>query len=292
MMPLVGDTEILPIRLAAARFVAKVEQDGTAELDVLTSNLFKAIRPRYLAWLSAIGAGAALFVLAIAFALFAAFDGPQNGNLPMIALSIIALGWFALLAAWRWFQYGFGWVRTPLPALYANADGATSKNIDLFFGVLQRDTKLRAFYYTRVGTKSPVRRQYFFGRLRALMLSEHDWIREPVFAPTGLWFARELYIEADVTALIVQAHAKPKAGGRPKEIDYEAVALRLIEHPALKDIDPAKHGAETRVMELIRGVCEAGSPSQPDLRVPEDTGLREFAKKILAAMQKNRISEK
>lgn len=292
MTPLVGDTEILPIRLAAARFVAKVEQDGTAELDALTSNLFKAIRPRYLAWLTAIGAGAALFLLAIAYALFDAFDGPQSGNLPMIALSIIALGWFALLAAWRWFQYGFGWVRTPLSALYPNADGATSKNIDLFFGVLQRDTKLRAFYYTKVGIRSPVRRQYFFGRLRVLMLSEHDWIREPVFAPTGLWFARELYIEADVTALIAQAHAKPKAGGRPKEIDYEAVALRLIEHPALKDIDPAKHGAETRVMELIRSVCEAGSVSQPDLRVPEDTGLREFAKKILAAMQKNRKTEK
>ncbi len=291
MTPGVGEPEILPIRLVAARFVAKVEQDGTAELETLTSNLFKTIRPRYLAWLTAIGAGAALFLLAIAYALFAALDGPQSGNLPMIALSIFALGWFALLAAWRWFQYGFGWARTPLPAIYANADGAISKNIDLFFGVLQRDTKLRAFYYTRIGTKSPVRRQYFFGRLRVLMLSEHDWIREPVFAPTGLWFARELYIEADVTALIAQAHAKPKAGGRPKEIDYEAIALRLIEQPGLEDIDPDKYGAETQIMELIRSVCVANDAGRTDLRVPEGTELRKFAKKIHAAIQKNRISE-
>ncbi|MEP7348480.1 MAG: hypothetical protein ABI668_00860 [Sphingorhabdus sp.] len=290
MTPVAGETEILPIRLAAARFVAKVEQDGAAELDALTSNLFKAIRPRYLAWLITVGTGAALFLLAIAYALFAAFGGPQSGNIPMIALCIIALGWFALLAAWRWHQYGFGWARTPLTATYANTDSAIRKNIDLFFGVLQRDTKLRAFYYTRSGTKSHVRRQYFFGRLRVLMLSEHDWIREPVFAPTGLWFARELYIEADVTALIAQAHAKPKAGGRPKEIDYEAIMLRLIEHPSLKDIDPAKHGAETRIMELIRGICETGSASQPDLRVPEDTALRDFAKKFVAAMQQNRLS--
>ena len=287
-----GEVEILPIRLVAARFVAKHEKDGTDDLAALTSDVFAAIRPRYLAWLLVLGVGAAFSLLAIALSVTAIFSEPTNSNWPYFTISAFALGWFVLLLVWRWFQYGFGWVQVPLPAIYAKNDSLFAKNLDLFFEVLQRDTKLRAFYYDRSGRQRFVRRQHFFGRLRVLMLAEHGWIREPVFSPSGLWFARELFIEADVTALIAQAKAKPKAGGRPKEIDYEAIALRLLEHCSLKNFDHSQNHAETRMMELIRDVCMADEDQQTDLRVPEGTELRKFTKKILSGIEKNRSLKK
>lgn len=292
MMIVAGEVEILPIRLIAAHFIAKVEKDGTDDLAALTSHIFDAIRPRYLVWLLALGFGAAFSLLAVALSVTAIFSLPSSSNWPYFTIAVSAFGWFALLSIWRWFQYGFGWVQAPLPAIYAKAGSAVVKNLDLFFGVLQRDSKLRAFYYNRSGRKCYVRRQYFFGRLRALMLSEHSWIREPVFSPAGLWFGRELFLEADVTSLIIQAKAKPRAGGRPKEIEYESIALRLLEHSALKEFDHSQNHAETRMMELIRDACMADDDQQTDLRVPEDTELRKFAKKVLSSVEKNRASTK
>lgn len=289
MTPVEGQIEVLPIRHVAARFIAKVERDGIDELDTLTSNTFKHIRPTYLAWLFVVGIGAALTLTAIVASLVVAVAGQSDSNAPAVVTGILAFGWIAALETWRWFQYGFGWLRTPLPAIYVSADSALTKNIDRFFGAMQRDTKLRAFYNTRSGAKRFVNRQHFFGRLRVLMLSEHDWIRKPVFSPTGLWFARELFIEADVAALIAQAQAKPKAGGRPKDFDYAAIALTLIERSELRDIRPGERGAEARIMTLIRDVTD-GHPT--GVTVPEVTQLPEFAKQILAAIEKNRTTGK
>lgn len=147
---------------------------------MLTSSIFDAIRPRYLAWLLALGFGVAFSLLAFALSVTAIFSGQSNSNWSYFTIAIFAFGWFALLYIWRWFQYGFGWIQVPLPAIYEKMDSLIAKNLDLFFEVLQRDSKLGAFYYARSGRKCYVNRQYFFGRLRGLMLSEHSWIREPV----------------------------------------------------------------------------------------------------------------
>ena len=64
--------------------------------------------------------------------------------------------------------------------------------------------------------------------------------------------------------------------------------LALIEHPALRAIDPDEYRAETAVMDLVRGRCEPGDDHDNDIRVPENTRLREFAKDIVAAVKINR----
>lgn len=288
MKLVLGEIEILPIRLVAARFVAKVEKDGAAELEGQTTRLFDHIRPKYLVWLLAVGFGTGFTLFVIAFSVFAIFTQPSSNDWPFIAIAISVLVWIALLATWRWFQYGFGWVRTALPAIYANSDKLAATNIDLFFGILQRDTKLRAFYYTRNGAKRYVRRQFFFGRLRVLMLSEHRWIRELAFSPTGLWFSRELFIEADVGALIAQAKAKPNPGGRPQQYDQTEIVLALLEHPKTRQFDVDEAHAITRVEKLIISVCDACDEHDNDIPLPAKTEFDKIAKRVLAAIKKNR----
>lgn len=99
-------------------------------------------------------------------------------------------------------------------------------------------------------------------------------------------------MEVDVAALIAQAKAKPKSGGRPKEIDYEAILLALIEDDRLRAIKPNERSSETQVMKLIHNVCDACDEHDRNIRVPESTELRAFAKKVIAAIEKNRSAQK
>lgn len=110
-----------------------------------------------------------------------------------------------------------------------------------------------------------------------------------VLPPIGFWFDGEIEIEAEPEAIIAALKATPNPGGRPVEIDYTAVALLLIEHPKLKEIEPGRHGAETQVMKLIR---DTSVEQQLDIRVPENTKLREFAGEIIAAIKNNRAKQK
>jgi hypothetical protein len=64
--------------------------------------------------------------------------------------------------------------------------------------------------------------------------------------------------------------------------------LALIEHPALRAIDPDEYRAESAVMDLIRDRCEPSEDHDNDIRVPENTRLRAFAKNIVAAVKINR----
>ena len=100
---------------------------------MLTSSIFDAIRPRYLAWLLALGFGVAFSLLAFALSVTAIFSGQSNSNWSYFTIAIFAFGWFALLYIWRWFQYGFGWIQVPLPAIYEKMDSLIAKNLDLFF---------------------------------------------------------------------------------------------------------------------------------------------------------------
>ena len=287
-----GEVEVLSLRRVAARFIARNEQDGLDALDAITSSSFAKVRWRYRLWMFAVFVATLVFGTALAVSVIIAIGDPAYGNLMIGAVLILLFLYYAVVSSWRWFQYGVGFERKPRLALYVDTDSTTAKNLDRFFRIMQRETTRRAFYEFGSGSQRDVNRQQFYGRLRVLMLSEHDWVREPVFSPKGMWFTRELFMKADVASLIAQAQAKPKAGGRPKQFDYEAILLELIEHPALSALDPDEYGSESRVMTLIHRLCDASDEHDTDIRVPEPTELRVFAKKVLDAVRKNRIRKK
>ena len=292
MTPTPSAVEVLSLRRVAARFIAKNEQDGLDILDGVTSAVFARIRSRYRLWLFAAFAATLVFVSAIVAAVVVAIADPVYGDLLIVAVPVLLLVYFLVLSSWRWVQYRSIIGLAPQLAVYANADITTAKNLDRFFGIMQRETTPQSFWRTQSGHRRDVNRRQFFGSLRVLMLSEHDWVREPVFSPKGMRFARELFIEADIATLIVQAQAKPKAGGRPKVYDEAAMLLAVIEHPALAAIAPGKHGAESQTMNLIRDACQADRDGTSDIAVPEVTQLRARAKQVLGAIEKNRLRQK
>lgn len=283
MMPPSGDIEVLTVRRVAARFLARDEQDGLDELDEITSGLFGIIRARYLLWLAAVSIATVVLIGAIVVAVAFAFAKSSVSNTATETALACAVVFGAVLLFWRFFQYGIGFVRTPRPAIYPEADKTSAKNLDRFFGVVQRETSPRAFFYERSGTKHFLDRRYFFGSLRALLLAEHRWVREPVFSPDGMWFGREVFLEVDVAALIARAQAKPKASGRPKTYDYTDAVMSLIEHPEIRSIEPGKRGDQTRVLALLEAwyVAKRITP-------PSEGQLRNYAQQVLNVVRKNR----
>ena len=280
------------LRLIAARVLNRDTEEGLEELDRIAGGIDVAIRRRYIICATLFLLFGILFTASMINCVGLLLTGGPVTDYDLLVVFLFGVGSLVPILIWRSYQYAIGQVRIPKTPIYANANKASITSLEKLFAHLQRKNAPQTYVYRRNGTRRDLDRRQYFGSLRGLLLAEDPNVRSGCMPPHGFWLSQLIYIDADPDALIKAINAKPKAGGRPKEIDYEAIMLRLIEHPALKDIDPAKHGAETRVMEMIRGVCETGSASQPDLRVPEDTALRDFAKKIAAAMLKNRISEK
>lgn len=179
--PEVSEIEVVSLRHVAARFISKNEQDGLEELGKITSALFEEIKLRYQLWAFACVLAAIMFGLAVAISLFTTFALPSQSALASAITGLIGLIWAAVIFSWYCFQYGFHPVKKVLPAKYATPDSPAAKNIDLFFSVLQPDTRLKAFYLIRAGLKRYVGREYFFGRFRVLMLSEYDKVRGLMF---------------------------------------------------------------------------------------------------------------
>jgi hypothetical protein len=190
---------------------------------------------------------------------------------------------FGTIFYWRHFQYGFKLDGGPIPkahpAIYGDADKATVETLEKLFTYLAMRTSPQAYYD----------RKFFLGSLRGLLLSSEASGRAIVLPPYGFWFSHEIKIEAEPEVIIAALKATPNTGGRPVEIDYKAIALLLIEHPKLKNIEPGRHGDETQVMNLIR---DTRAEQQPDIRVPEGTKLREFTREIMAAIKNNRAKQK
>ena len=296
MTPPAGNIEVLSLRRVAARFLARNEHDGLDELNEITAVLFGKILLRYVLWLVAVSITIVIFAGAVVVAVIAAIKMPSYSTAYTAIAACCAIVLGATLLQWRFFQYGFFLVSKPRAALYPSADTTSAKNIDRFFSVVQRETSPRAFYYTRSGSKRFLDERYFYGSLRVLLLARHRWAREPVFRPEGMWFGQEIFIEADVAALIAQSQARPKpmfkGGGRPKVIDYESILLELIEQARLRGIKPGERGSESQLMALIHELCDPSDEHDRDIRVPEPTELRAFSKKVLAAVRKNRARQK
>lgn len=282
------------LRIAARLLYAKErEEEGTKELMRLAAGVEKRIGWRYSVVITLLVIFLSPTVIGVLYLLSTPITGVDPGTtLEVIILSLAAIT-SGIILYWRNLQYGLRVdpdpIRTALPAMYGNADKETIETIEKLFAYLAQQTAPRAYYVTRNGTKRYVSRYYFLGRLRGLLFSAEASGRAIVLPPFGFWFGGEIKIEAEPVAIIAALNVKPKQGGAPKRIDYEAILLRLIEHPELRKFEPEVGAVETRFMEHIEFICLKSEDYREDLRVPEMTDLRKFSKRTLAAIKKNRI---
>lgn len=154
----------------------------------------------------------------------------------------------AVGGSWRVFQYGGMHASTPQTPVYADPGNSAVHNLERLFAILQLETSPQAFYLTRNGARRYVDHRYFFGKLRAAHVGKSSTIRNALFGLVGLWFDRELFLEADVDKLIADAKAKPKRSGAPKKYDYTSAIISLIDHPEVRALDITKKTGNQKVI--------------------------------------------
>ncbi|KTE16807.1 hypothetical protein [Sphingopyxis sp. H115] len=279
--------EVLPLRIVAARFISTDDQTGLAELDRITAEAWRIIQKRYWIWTSSfmttavVTAGAVLIGGALTV-----------GKAPGADLAtLLGLGGAALMiaigASWRVFQYGGMKARSPQSPVYADPSDLAVRNLERLFAILQLESTPRPFYYSRNGARRYVDHRYFFGKLRAAHVAKDNTIRSALFGPVGLWFDRELFLEADIDKLIADAKAEPNRAGAPKKYDYTDAVISLIEHPEVRAIDiTKKRGNQTRIIELLEDWYDSRRRE-----IPSRTQLSSYAKQILETIAKNRSSK-
>ncbi len=288
-----SDTHRSLQRIAARLLASKeLEEEALAEIDKIAAAIDRVVRWKFLvvAWL--FGVSSLLSLAGFLAWLAVAVGGSDPGLRPLAVIAPLLAIVIGCLAWWRHCQYGFGALRTSRPAIYFEGSKATIDTLEKLFAYLARRTSPNAYYRTRNGVKHYLNRHHFAGALRALLLSEDAAARAMVMPPNGLWLFREIRIEAEPEEIIAALKVKPRSGGRPQQYDYAGIVLALLEHPDISGIDPAKHGAESRVMGLIRALCDPADEHDNAIPVPEETELRRFAKRILAAIEKNRVQTK
>lgn len=279
-------------RIAARLLYAKDKEElGLEEVDRVAVAIERAVRRRFLILATSFLSLILLLSLVLVVWVTAALDGEDIGQ----AASVAAIALFAMAACvaayWRHFQYGLGIAETKRNPVYGNSRRSTVETLEKLFDYLGRRTAPATYYYDWKGIRRSVHRRHFYGRLRGLLLSEVASDRAIVLPPHGFWFSAQIYVDAEPEEIIRALKVRPNSGGRPKEYDYEAMLLALIEHPALRAIDPEQYGAESAVMDLVRDRCEPSDNHDNDIRVPENTRLREFSKKIVEAIKINSSSK-
>lgn len=284
-----GDAHRSLPRIAARLLYAKDKEElGLEEVERVSVAIERAIRRRFLISATLLLLCILLSLLVMAVWGAAALDGEDIDQAAAVAVSLLLVIAASVAAYWRNFQYGLGIVDKTRTPVYGKSRRSTVETLEKLFDYLGRRTAPATYYYDRKGNRRPVHRRHFYGRLRGLLLSEIASDRAIVLPPHGFWFSAQIYVDAEPEDIIRALKVRPSTGGRPKEYDYEAMLLTLIEHPALGTIDWDEHGTEAEVMNLIRARCEPSDEHDNDIRVPENTRLREFAKKIVAAVKLNR----
>ncbi|WP_257547170.1 hypothetical protein [Sphingopyxis sp. DBS4] len=285
--PVDDRTEVLPLRRVAARFINTNGQTGLAELDRIAADASRVIQKRY--WLLSTTSAAAAFATVIILLPWLALTLNQAPGADAIGLT--GLGCFGLMmaagASWRVFQYGGMKAATPQKPVYADPEDPAVRNLEHLFAILQLESSPRAFYFARNGARRYVDHRYFFGKLRAAHVANDSTIRNALFGPVGFWFARELFLEADVDKLIADAKAKPKRSGVPKKYDYTGAIISLIDHPKVRALDITKKSGNQKVIIGLLVHWYIGRR----LDVPSDTQLAGYANDILGAIKKNRSSD-
>ncbi len=282
------------LKRIAARLLAtkSFEEEALVELDGIARGIERKVRLRFI--LTAIGAS---FFFLLAFVAFAAWvaalvNKPAAGDELFYLAVGLAMPAFGCLLLWRYLQYPFGLLGQKRLPIYPAGSKATIETLEKLFACLSLRTSDKLYYRTKRGEKRYISRGYLKNRLRGLLLADDAADRALVLPSDRLWFSHEIKVEAEPEKIIAALKARPRAGGRPKQIDYEAILLELIEQDRLRAIDPDERGSESQVMTLIHALCDASDEHDTDIRVPESTELRAFAKKVLDAVRKNRARKK
>lgn len=288
-----GDDHRSLQRIAARLLATKeLEEEALAELDKVARGIERKIRLRFI--LAAIGF---IFFMLLALVALAAWmtaiaDRPAIGDgLLVLAIAFATAASISLLS-WRYLQYPFGpFGKARLP-IYPVGSAVAIEMLEKLFTHLSRRTSPKLYYRTKNGQKRDVSRTYLKNRLRGLLIADDSADRALALPPGKPWFWHEIKVEAEPEEIVAALKARPRSGGRPKQIDYEAILLELIEQDRLHAIKPDERGSESQMMALIRELCDASDEHDTDIRVPESTELRAFAKKVLAAVGKNRARQK
>lgn len=280
------------VRRIAAKLLHKDERQGLREVGQIAAGIDARFRLRFTVVAGLVGASAILAIVGAIVWVVSDLAGQHNGYRPLWIIGPLIGVAAGALFYWRKFQYGIGPVRTPQAAIYANADKASVDALERLFTYLGSELAPKAYYRRSNGAVVYLDYRHFYGSLRGLLLSDDASVRAGCLPPGGFWFSRVIKIEADPDAILKAINAKPKAGGRPKIYDEAAILFELIEQDRLRAIEPDKYGSESQIMSLIHALCDASDEHDTDIRVPESTELRVFAKKVLDAVRKNRARQK
>lgn len=278
--------ETLPLRVIAARFISTNEQEGLDEIDRITADIYRRVYWQYMRFWSALTVAAFATLITLLPGIAFTFLGVKGGDVVAL-IGLIPFGLlFGILCRWRILQYGGMTARKPQTAIYADPDDPAVRNLERFFALLQLETTPRTFYRLKNGGVCHIDERYFFGTLRAALVSKEKPFRDMFFSPGGAWFSRELFMEADIAALIAQAKAKPNRAGPKKTYDYTDAVMSLIEHPVIRNIDPRKHGSKTKIVGLLRDWYVGKRQTSPS-----DERLGHYASMIQDVIVKNRAAD-
>ncbi|QDC36041.1 hypothetical protein [Sphingobium fuliginis] len=195
-----------------------------------------------------------------------------------------------LFMAWLWrrFQYGTGRLRKPREAIYANASDETRETLEKLFAYLQRESAPRAYYRNWRGNPIYLERRYFFGNLRALLLSEFAAVRALCLSPGGSRISGAIKIEKDPDEVIKELGIKPKRAGGPgrnAKYAYSDALISLIGDPRLSVLDLSNRAAAIRaIKKWLSDWFEEHADETGD--VPRGDLLAPYAEKICAHLQK------
>lgn len=277
--------QVLPLQVIAARFISTDEPTAVAELNRITADAYGLVQRKYWLFLTAFGATLLATALTLLPGILFTLLGVKGAEI----VAYIGLVPFALMVGilgyWRILQYGGINATVPQKPVYADPDDPAVRNLECLFAWLQRESTPRAFYFTKGGARRQIDERYFFGSLRAAYVAKGSPIQDALFAPVGFWFAREIFMEADVDDLIVQAKAKPKRGGAKKTYDYTEAVMSLIEHPDIQAMDVGKRGSQTRIVDLLEGWYRTRR-----VPVPSQNQLRLYAELAIEAIKRNRAA--
>lgn len=280
------------LRQIAARILNRDTEEGLEELDRIAGGIDVAIRQRYITCATLFLLFGLLFTASIINCARLLLSGGSVTDYDLVVVFLFGFGSLVPLLVWRSYQYAIGQVRIPKAPIYASASKASIASLEKLFAHLQRKNAPQTYVHRRNGTRRDLDRRHYFGSLRGLLLAEDPNVRSGCLPPHGFWLSQLIYIDADPDTLIKAINVKAKAGGRKKEFSYANMLLRLIDHPLLATIELGKHGSQAQLMNLIRDLCDPDDDDEMGIAVPEETTLRQFAKDIAAALQKNRAYTK
>jgi hypothetical protein len=264
--------------------VAELEDEALAEIDRITSAIWRQVCVRYIGMGFIIGIAAFVVVLGLSLMLLAAFTGANLGWRPVLVLIPMLLLAVAPFLYWRHFQYGLGRIVTKRPALYGEGSKATIETLEKLFEYLARRTAPRAYCALPGGTKRYLSRHIFMGRLRGLLLSERANDRNIVLSPYGLGQGGEIMIEAEPEDIIAALKPKRRGGpGREPKYAYTDALINLIDNPALADIDL---GDEVKAQRQVEALLVTWFQDRADTSgdAPRGDLVRPYAEKIVTRL--------